>query len=167
MESSASPKISVGDWGLKIQVVFNRFTFFFAPCFPHHSSLEKCTVNAFCWYPGGFLQVNMSADFCLQHSLPMMESYSQCLTSNITLFLLLRSSSKGNPGECRAEAYICQICLKLFAQHVSMYLGINGDAHRNVYTCLYVPIHAPLEKRGAGNVTVSSGKEKISKYFFK
>lgn len=114
---------------------------------------------------GDSSRVNMSVDFGLQHSLPMMESYSQCLTSNITLLLLLRSSSKDNPGECRTEAYACRICLKLFAQHVSMHLCINGDARRNVYTCLYVLIHAPLEKIGAGNITVSFGTGKISKYF--
>lgn len=154
----------MGDQGLKIQVVFNHFTFFFAPCSSHHSSLEKCAVNAFCWYPGDSSRVNVSVDFCLQRSLPMMESYSQCLTSNITLFLLLRSSSKEDPGECRAEAYVCRICPKLFAQRVRAHLCINGDAQGNVYTCLYVPIGAPLEKTGAGNLTGSFGTGKISKY---
>lgn len=54
VKSSASRKISVGDWALKIQVVFNHFTFFFffALCSSHHGSLERSAVNASCWDPG-------------------------------------------------------------------------------------------------------------------
>lgn len=67
VESSASRKISVGDWALKIQVVFEHFTSFFAPCSSHHGSLERRAVNASCWDPGD------SSHSCLQHSVPVME----------------------------------------------------------------------------------------------
>lgn len=53
VESSASRKISVGDWALKIQVVFNHFTFFLLRALP----ITAHWRDVFLMHPAGTLGI--------------------------------------------------------------------------------------------------------------